>query len=375
MTRKKQTNDRGGYDRFLLLGVLLLLGIGIVMVYSASSIVATKRFGSHTFFFYRHLVHALVAILVLVCCRYVPYSFYRTLVYPILGIALMSLIALYVPGVGHTVGGAKRWVRLFDVSFQPSEFARLALIIYLAYSMSKKQEKIKAFSVGFLPHAILFALFSILIVMQPDFGMAAMIALIVWIMLFVGGVRLSYLFAALGATVPLAYYVLIHAPYRLERLLVFRDPWQYQGDAGYQIVHSLMAFGTGGVFGAGIGNSYQKLFYLPEPHTDFVFSVVGEELGLVGVCAIMALYVMILWRGIVIAMKARDLFATFLATGLTAALGLQVCINAGVALGLMPTKGLTLPFVSYGGTSLVMNAVAVGILMNISAVTNRQPEL
>jgi len=198
MTRKKQTNDRGGYDRFLLLGVLLLLGIGIVMVYSASSIVATKRFGSHTFFFYRHLVHALVAILVLVCCRYVPYSFYRTLVYPILGIALMSLIALYVPGVGHTVGGAKRWVRLFDVSFQPSEFARLALIIYLAYSMSKKQEKIKAFSVGFLPHAILFALFSILIVMQPDFGMAAMIALIVWIMLFVGGVRLSYLFAALG---------------------------------------------------------------------------------------------------------------------------------------------------------------------------------
>ncbi len=367
MTRDKQKKDRYGYDRFLLLSVVMLLGIGVVMVYSASSVIAMKRFGSDIYFFKGQALHALAAILVLVCCRYIPYSCYRTLAYPILGAAFVSLIALYVPGVGRTVGGARRWLKFLGVSFQPSEFARLALIIYLAYSMSKKQEKIKAFTIGFLPHVIVLGCLSTLILMQPDFGMVAMMALITWVMLFVGGVRVSYLVGALAGMVPLAYYVLIHAGYRVKRLASFIDPWQCQGDAGYQVVHSLMAFGSGGVLGAGIGNGYQKLFYLPEPHTDFIFSVLGEELGLIGVCFVIGLYSIILWRGVVIATKSRDLFATFLATGLTAALGLQACVNASVTLGLMPTKGLTMPFVSYGGTSLVMSAVAVGILMNISA--------
>ncbi|NVM22386.1 MAG: putative lipid II flippase FtsW [Desulfobacterales bacterium] len=372
MTDDKLTKDRGGYDRFLLLAVLLLLGIGLVMVYSASSVVAAKRFGSDTYFFERQAAYALAAILLLICCRYVPYTFYMTMAYPLLGAALVLLVVLYVPGIGHEVGGAKRWLRFFGVSFQPSEFARLALIVYLAYSMTKKREKIKEFSIGFLPHAILFVCFTTMIVLQPDFGMAVIIALIVWTMLFLGGVRLCYLLPVLAAMAPIAYYVLIHAGYRLNRLASFLDPWQHQSDAGYQVVHSLMAFGSGGIFGAGIGNGYQKLFYLPEPHTDFIFSVIGEELGLVGVCFVTGLYVIILWRGIVIAMRARDLFATFLAAGLTISLGLQVCINQAVALGLLPTKGLTLPFASYGGTSLVVNAVAVGILMNISA---RQPVL
>jgi cell division protein FtsW len=191
--------------------------------------------------------------------------------------------------------------------------------------------------------------------------------LIAWTMLFIGGVRLSYLVTALAAILPVVYFLLIHVGYRLRRLASFLDPWRYESDAGYQIVHSLMALGSGGVTGAGVGKSYQKLFYLPEPHTDFVFSVLGEELGLVGVCLVMGLYIMILWRGIVVAMKARDLFAIYLAVGLTSAIGLQVCINMGVAMGLLPTKGLTLPLVSYGGTSLLMNAAAIGILMNISA--------
>ncbi|NVM57521.1 MAG: FtsW/RodA/SpoVE family cell cycle protein, partial [Desulfobacterales bacterium] len=253
MTSDNQTKDRGGYDGFLLLGTLLLLGIGVVMVYSSSSMVAAKRFGSDTYFFERQVIYALAAILALVCCRHVPYSFYGTMAYPILGIAFVLLVVLYIPGVGYAVGGARRWLRVFGVSFQPSEFARVALIVYLAYSMSKKREKIKTFSIGFIPHAILFSCFITLIVTQPDFGMAAMIALIVLTMLFVGGVRLSYLFAALAGMVPLAYYVLIHAGYRLKRLAGFMDPWQYESDAGYQIVHSLMAFGSGGIFGAGIG--------------------------------------------------------------------------------------------------------------------------
>lgn len=367
MTNDNQKKDHGGYDGFLLLGTLVLMGIGVVMVYSASSVIALKRFGSDIYFFKRQAVYALAAILVLIVCRHVPYAFYRKMAYPILIVAFLLLVALYLPGVGHPVGGARRWLRVLGLSFQPSEFARLALIIYLAYSMSKKQDKIKVFAIGFVPHAIVFGGFGALIVMQPDFGMAAMLALVAWTMLFIGGVRLSYLFAALAGILPIVYYLLIHAGYRLRRLASFLDPWKYESDAGYQIVHSLMAFGSGGVMGAGIGNSYQKLFYLPEPHTDFVFSVLGEELGLVGVCLIMGLYVMILWRGIVVAMKARDLFAIYLAVGLTSALGLQVCVNAGVAMGLLPTKGLTLPFVSYGGTSLLMNAAAIGILMNISA--------
>jgi cell division protein FtsW len=367
MTNNQRTKDRGGYDGFLLLGTLLLLGIGVLMVYSASSAVALERFGSDSYFFKRQVVYAIIAILVLVVCRHVPYPFYRKMAYPILVVAFLLLVALYLPGVGYAVGGARRWLRICGLSFQPSELAKLALIIYLAYSMSKKQDKIKVFAIGFLPHAIVFGTFGVLIVMQPDFGMAVMVALIAWTMLFVGGVRLSYLFTALAGILPIVYYLLIHAGYRVRRLASFLDPWRYQSDGGYQIVHSLMAFGSGGIMGAGIGKSYQKLFYLPEPHTDFVFSVLGEELGLVGVCLVMGLYVMILWRGIVVAMKSRDLFAIYLAAGLISALGLQVCVNVGVAMGLLPTKGLTLPFVSYGGTSLLMNAAAIGILMNISA--------
>ncbi len=366
MTIDKRTK-KGGYDGFLLLGTVLLLGIGMVMVYSASSAVAMKRFGSDAYFFKKHVVYVLAAILVLIACRHVPYTFYGRMAYPFLIVAFLLLLALYLPGVGHPVGGARRWLRFCGISFQPSEFARLALIIYLAYSMSKKQEKIKVFAIGFLPHIIVFGSFGALIVMQPDFGMAAMLALVAWTMLFVGGVRLTYLVTAFVGILPIAYYLLINVGYRLRRLTSFLHPWRYESDAGYQIVHSLMALGSGGVMGSGIGKSYQKLFYLPEPHTDFIFSVIGEELGLVGVCFVIGLYVMILWRGIAVAMKARDLFAIYLAIGLISVLGLQVCVNVGVVMGLLPTKGLPLPFVSYGGTSLVMNAAAIGILMNISA--------
>jgi cell division protein FtsW len=365
--KKKKTKAEPGYDKFLLAGTLLLLSIGVVIVYSASSVIAQQKFGSDIYFLKRHVIYALIGILALIVCRYVPYPVYRKVAYPILGVTFVLLIALHVPGVGHSVGGANRWLRIFGVSFQPSELARLALIIYLAYSLSKKRERIKEFSIGFLPHAIVAGSMALLIVVQPDFGMAAMLALITWIMLFVGGVRFFYLFTSVAALLPLAYYLLFHVGYRAKRLVSFIDPWRYESDAGYQIVHSLMAFGSGGILGSGIGNSYQKLFYLPEPHTDFVFSVLGEELGLAGVLFVLSLYVMIVWRGIVIAMKAEDLFAVYLAVGLVSAVGLQVCVNIGVVMGLLPTKGLTLPFMSYGGTSLVINAAAIGILMNISA--------
>ena len=193
-------------------------------------------------------------------------------------------------------------------------------------------------------------------------------------MLFVGGARIFHLLASLMVLVPFLYFYMIHAEYRLKRIMSFLDPWQYSTDEGYQIIHSLMAFGSGGIWGAGVGNGFQKLFYLPEPHTDFIFSVIGEELGLLGVLAILGLYGIILWRGISIARNSGDEFGAFLAFGMTLALGLQVCTNMGVTLGLLPTKGLTLPFLSYGGTSLLMNMASIGILMNIYASGFKKPK-
>jgi len=355
------------YDVQLLFPVLFLVGIGIVMVYSASSALAMKKFGSDYYFLKKQAMFALAGICVLVLARHVSYRLYRPLAYPLLAAALVLLAAVLFSPLGITAGGSSRWLGLGPLRFQPSEFARFALIVYLAYSLEKKAERIKEFSIGFVPHVVVLGAVAVLILKQPDFGSVAILAVLTWLMMFVGGVRMLYLGSScLGLGLAGAYFITL-AGYRMRRLLSFLDPWQYSADAGYQIVHSLMAFGTGGWWGAGIGKGYQKLFYLPEPHTDFIFSVIGEELGLVGVLAIILLYLMIIWKGIRIARYAPDLFGSYLAIGLTAALGLQICINMAVTLGLLPTKGLTLPFLSYGGTSLLLNMATIGILMNIGA--------
>ena len=361
------------YDLTLLFCVLFLVGIGIVMVYSASSALALKKFGSDYYFLKRQALFSLFGIVALVICSHVPFKAYQVLTYPILLTALALLAAVQISGLGLSAGGSLRWLRLGPFSFQPTEFARLAMVIYLAYSMSKKQETIKDFYVGFMPHVIVLIMFTILIFMQPDFGSVVILGIVAWMMMFVGGVRLLHLLSALLLILPIAYYFMINAEYRLRRIISFLDPWQYPTDEGYQIVHSLMAFGTGGIWGTGIGKGYQKLFYLPEPHTDFIFSVIGEELGLWGVIFILGIYVLILWRGIRIARNAEDTFGTYLATGIIATLTLQVCVNMGVTLGLLPTKGLTLPFLSYGGTSLLINMASIGILMNIGIKQGRRP--
>jgi cell division protein FtsW len=356
------------YDIALLFPVLFLVGVGIVMVYSASSALALKKFGTSYYFLQKQSIFALLGIVVLVVSCHIPYRAYRSLAYPLLFLAIIFLTVILVSGFGYSAGGAKRWFRFDGFTFQPSEFARFALVIYLAYSMNRKMDRIKVFSVGFLPHVLVLCLFTILIMLQPDFGSVVIFGAITWIMLFVGGVRITYLLGSMVAVIPAAYYMMAGADYRIHRIMSFMNPWQYSGDKGYQVVHSLLAFGTGGIWGAGIGKGYQKLFYLPEPHTDFIFSVIGEELGLIGVLVILGLYTLILWRGISIARNSPDAFGSFVAIGLTTAMGLQIFINMGVALGLLPTKGLTLPFLSYGGTSLLMNMVSIGVLMNISGV-------
>ena len=366
-TGYKQTTQTAAYDVKLLFPVLFLVGIGIVMVYSASSALALKKFGTDYYFFKKQAVFALIGIIALVFCRHFPYRLYRSLTYPILILSVVFLIAIQFSGYGYSAGGSARWLRFGSLSFQPSEFARFALIIYLAYSMNKKMDKLKDFSVGFLPHILVLGSLSFLILIQPDFGSVVILGIITWIMLFVGGIRILYLSSSIAIILPFAYLFMVNAEYRSRRILSFLNPWDYPANEGYQIVHSLMAFGTGGIWGTGIGKGYQKLFYLPEPHTDFIFSVIGEELGLVGVLIILGLYFLILWRGISIARNAEDAFGSFLAIGLTTAIGLQVCVNMGVALGLLPAKGLTLPFLSYGGTSLLFSMVSIGILMNIGA--------
>ena len=354
------------YDVSLLFPVLFLVGLGIVMVYSASSALAVKKFGSDLFFIKKQAFFSILGFMALVACKHIPYRLYRALAYPILVAAMVLVLAVQVPGLGHSAGGAKRWILLAGVTFQPAEFAKLALIIFLAYSLEKKKEKMADYSIGCFFHLVVLGLLSGLIIIQPDFGTVVILSVITFVMLFLGGAKLTHLIYTLMVAAPLGYVFLTQAEYRIRRLLSFLNPWQYSTDEGYQVVNSLMAFGNGGVWGTGIGKGVQKLFYLPEPHTDFIFSVIGEELGLAGVALILGLYFWIFWRGLTIAMKTDDTFGSLLAAGITTVLGLQVCINMGVTLGLLPTKGLTLPFLSYGGTSLVFCMAAVGILMNIS---------
>jgi cell division protein FtsW len=352
-------------DMHILFPVLFLVGIGMVMVYSASSAVALTKFGSDYFFLRKQAMFAVVGIFALFVCRHIPFRIYWHLTYPILIFSMILLVVVHIPGIGYKAGGASRWIRIGAFTFQPSEFARLAMIFFMAYSLCKKQEKIRDFSIGFVPHVLILGIFGILFHFQPDFGTIIIFSVIAWIMMFIGGVRLLHLATPLVLILPLLSYIMIKASYRLDRIMTFLDPWQFPQDGGYQVIHSLMAFGSGGLFGAGIGQGYQKLFYLPESHTDFIFSVIGEEIGLVGVIFIIALYVLIIWRGLMIAKNTEDFYGSLIAAGITTSFALQVCINMGVALGLLPTKGLTLPFLSYGGTSLLLNMAAIGILMNI----------
>ncbi|KPA10037.1 stage V sporulation protein E [Candidatus Magnetomorum sp. HK-1] len=362
-----QNMDYGKYDSLILTAVLFLVGIGIIMVYSAGSAIAIKNYGSEYFFLRKQFIFSLMGGIVMIVFRNIPYQWYQRLAYPCLIISLLLLISIFLPGVGHKAGGAIRWIKFQGLSFQPSEIARFTLIIYLAYSLDKKKDRLMQFSIGIIPHAVIVGIFLIMIAMQPDFGSVVIIATLTFLMMFAGGVPIRHLFGCLLIFIPTAYYLVINAPYRLQRILTFLNPWQYRTEAGYQIIHSLMAFGSGGFWGAGLGKSYQKLFYLPEPHTDFIFSVIGEELGLIGVLVILTLYGLIIWRGFYIAFYINDIFASCLALGFTMAVALQVCVNISVTLGLLPTKGLTLPFLSYGGTSLICNMAVMGILMNISA--------
>jgi cell division protein FtsW len=354
------------FDPLLLTSVILLVGIGMVAVYSASSILAEQRYGDHYFYLRKQMMFCLFGLLVMIIVKNINYILYRRFVYLFLGSSVLLLGLLLVPGLGIKVGGAQRWFRMGFISIQPSEIAKLSLAMFVAYSMNKNMEHMGSFSRGLLPHLLVGAVLIILILLQPDLGTAVIIGMWIVILLFIGGVNLGQLVVLLGLATPIVFYLISHTAYRLSRWWAFLNPWQDPQGFGFQIIHSFLAFGSGGLLGVGLGNSKQKLLYLPEPHTDFILAILAEEAGFIGVSVLLILFALIIFRGIKIALRAPELFGAYLAMGISCMIAVQVVVNMGVVMALLPTKGLTLPFISYGGSSLVVNFISIGILMNIS---------
>ncbi|WNG29477.1 putative lipid II flippase FtsW [Cystobacter fuscus] len=355
------------FDALLLCAVLSLVSLGLVMVYSASAVMAQDKLGDSLYFLHRHLLAAGIGVVAMAVGMKVGWRRLARLAYPLLLVTLVLLVLVLIPGIGTTVGGARRWIRLPGFSLQPAEVAKFAWVVYLSYSLAKKREKVATFSVGFLPHLLLCGLLVGLCMLQPDFGSSVLLVFLLFALLFAAGTKVSYLVGSVLLALPLAYAAIATSPYRMKRVLAFLDPWAHRHDIGYQVAESLMSIGSGGLTGLGLGDGRQKLFFLPEAHTDFIFAIIGEELGLVGVGVLVALYAIIIWRGIRASLAAPEAFGTYLGLGLTSIIAVQAAVNMCVAMGLLPTKGLTLPFVSYGGSSLVVLMGGAGVLLSLSA--------
>lgn len=363
------------FDPWLLVTVSALLAFGIIMVASASMVVSDSEFGSP----FHYLIHQLFYLILGVGLAYyvtrLPVIFWQHISGYLLVISLVLLVVILVPGIGHTVNGSQRWIHLGFINLQASEFAKLAAIIYLAGYIQRHQVTVQNKLVGFINPMIVLALLSVLLLMEPDFGAVAVLAITFMTLLYLGGVR-TWPFIVLMIVVAAALALLaVASPYRMARLTAFLNPWQNEFGSGYQLTQSLIAFGRGGLFGVGLGNSVQKLFYLPEAHTDFLFAVVGEELGFIGELLLLILFVIFIARIFKLAMLAYQqdqLFMSYLASGIGLWVALQAMINIGVNIGVLPTKGLTLPFMSYGGSSMLINCLVVGILLRISYELQRE---
>jgi cell division protein FtsW len=334
------------------------------MVYSASVIEATVIFRDPQYFVKRQAIYGGIAIALMFAVSRLDYHRLKPLTYVILG-SVTVLMVLSVIGFGHTGGGAARWLRLGPVHVQPSEAAKLALVLWLGYSLEKKREKVKSFSIGMLPHLIMAGGLIVLCLKQPDFGGAAVLLLLTFTLLFVAGARLGYLLGVAMIGLVCAAWLVRFTSYRWERMLAWFNMSEHRQDLAYQPFQSVMSFGSGEVTGLGLGKGLQVL-YLPEAHNDFIAAIVGEELGFIGVLCLCGVYVLIVARGVRAAMAAEDDYGTYVAFGISILFGAQALVNLAVAMAILPTKGLTLPFVSYGGSSLVVNACAAGILLNIS---------
>lgn len=361
------------YDQPLLIATLVLVAVGWIMVYSSSAVMADLTYHDGFRFFKRQLLFSFVGFIAMMAAMRIPYRLWQKCAYPLLGASLFLLAVLLIPGLGvsHQVGVARRWLATPWFTMQPSEAGKLTLAIFIAYSLTKKGAKMKEFTFGFLPIVLISGIMIVLVVLEPDMGTAVFMGTLTMVLLFLGGTRLSHLLLLPVVALPPFYALVHHFNYGYRRLLVFLNPWEDIQGMGFQIIQSFVALGAGGFWGVGLGDGRQKLFFLPAAHTDFVLAILGEEMGFIGILGIILLFAFFVWRAILIAVRTEDPFGSYLAIGIGSMIGLQVLINMGVVVGLLPTKGLALPFVSYGGTSVITNLTAVGILLNISTEARR----
>lgn len=346
--------------------MLILIAFGFIMVYSASAVISFRKYGDSFFFLKKQLLWGLIGIIAFMMAHFIDHRSLQRFVVPIFALSCIMLILVLTPTFGSEVNGSRRWLRIALFSVQPSEVAKLVVIIYLASYLARKGDGIRDFFRGFVPPLILIGIILGLIIIEPDLGAVIAIGLVAGCLLLIGGARLSHMMMVVLLAAPVIYHFVMQVGYRRQRLLTFLDPWRDPTDAGFQIVQSFMAFGSGGLLGSGLGEGMQKLFFLPYPHTDFIFAIIGEELGLLGVFSIILLYMLFALKGCSIAIKTEEPFGSYLAFGITIMVTLQVLINICVATGLLPTKGLALPFLSYGGSSLLTNMLGMGILSSIA---------
>jgi cell division protein FtsW len=351
-------------DKWLFTATLVLVCASLVMVYSASAVIAMDRFQKPTYFLFKQATFALIGLVLMPVLMKIDYRRYRQ---PAVIWTALALVGFALAGVlfGPRINGARRWFGIAGIGVQPSEFAKIVVIFFVAAILERRMERIDDLR-SLVPVAVALGVFVGLIMLQPDLGTALSIIVIVGTMIFGAGISYRYIIGLLLVALPAASIVLMSAGYRRRRMMVFLNPWQDPLGDGFQVIQSLIAVGTGGVLGRGLMAGVQKLFYLPYPETDFIYAVIGEELGLVGSTVILACFCIIAWRGLRTAMRAPDRFGAFLALGLTTMVSVQAFFNISVVLGLLPTKGIPLPFVSFGGSSLLVSMIGMGILLNVS---------
>ncbi|HVN64260.1 MAG TPA: putative lipid II flippase FtsW [Candidatus Binataceae bacterium] len=363
---RSESIDRHRPDPWLWMPAAILLVLGLMMVLNTTYFLGIERTGDAFHYFKLHLIHIVAGLLILIPLSQLSLSGLRRIAKPLFIASVLMLILLYVPGLGVVRGGARRWLRMGPIVVEPSDLVKFSLVFFLAEFLSRRQDRIKSFKQGPLAAFLIAGPVALLILKQPDFGSTVMIAFVLFAMLFAAGARGSHLAVAGGGAAAVLVFQAAAKSYRMKRLTTFLDPWATARGAGFQLIQSFIALGEGGKWGVGLGAGRQKMFYLPESHTDFIFAVIGEEFGLIGAAVVIALFMAILFRGMRIAHDEPDPFASLLAAGLTCLLSIQALINMAVVIGLIPTKGLPLPFLSYGGTSIVMAMATLGALLALA---------
>jgi cell division protein FtsW len=353
-------------DFVIFFSIITLLGIGIVMVFSASAVSAYVHFNDSYYFLKRQLIWAVAGLILMIFFMQIDYHIWRKWAKPVFFATLMLLVLVLIPGIGKVVNGARRWIDLKLFALQPSEIAKLSMVFFMSESLTRQQDRIINFTKGLVPHLLVLLVVFGLILKEPDLGTALAIGGTVFLMFFASGAKITHLGSLVGCAVIGVITAIIAEPYRMRRITAFADPWQDPLDTGYHIIQSLYALGSGGLFGLGLGRSREKFLYLPEPHTDFIFAIIGEELGFIGTVTVVLLFFLFAWRGYKVAISAPDTFGSILAAGLTTMISLQAMMNIAVVTASMPVTGIPLPFVSYGGSALLFTMAGVGVLLNVS---------